>query len=172
MNPCCRFFFSIKAPVKGHLYRSVASIEIAQAGETEGTCTITHIGVESHLGLEADASGNLVVAHIIGNIVLNGESCVLDVVTIGEQLVAEVHIRLIGIICAKVSCKNLHEGEEAGVGATYILYVGIGDKQLIREIVGETAVEVGGISGDLVHLIIHRIAEQQTILADHVVCHA
>ena len=172
MYPCGRVLFTVESPVESHLERSFSCVEIAQAGETEGTGTVTHVGVECHLGLEADASGNLVVTLVVGDVVLDVQSGVLNVVAICEQLVSEVHVRLGCVIFTEVAGENLDEGEEIRIGTAHVLNVGIGDEQLVREIVGKTAVEVGGVGVDLVHLIVHRIAEQQTVLADHVVHHA
>ena len=143
VNPCCGLFLSVEAPVECHLYRSLSCIEIAQAGKTVGTGAVTHVGVECHLGLEADTCGDLVVSHVVGNIVLDVQSCVLNIVAIGEELISEVHVRLAGVILAKVACENLHEGEEIRIGTAHVLDVGVGDEQLVGEIVGETAVEVG-----------------------------
>ena len=53
-DPCRRILVSVEAPVISHCHRSLSIIEITQAGELESTGSITHVCIESHLGLEAE----------------------------------------------------------------------------------------------------------------------
>ena len=128
---------------------------------------MTHIGIECHLGLIADAGCNLVCTKIVGYIVLDVEHGVLNLVPVGEELGTEVHIRRTCI--AEVTCSDFHEGEESAVVATHILNVGIGDEQLVGKIVGKAAVEIDRISGNLVHHVVERVAEHETVLAGHII---
>ena len=88
------------------------------------------------------------------DLILDVQGGILDIVAIGEELISEVHIRLAGVIFAKVACENLHEGEEIRIGTAHVLDVRIGDEQLVAEVAAETAVEV---NGDGAHVVLHGV---------------
>ena len=100
------------------------------------------------------------------DIILNGQDRILDIVPIGEKLGTEIHVRAVAV--TKVSCSNLHEREESTlIIIPDFLIVGIGNKQLIGEILAQTAVKVSGNGVDQEVLVVHCIAENKAILAGH-----
>ena len=76
------------------------------------------------------------------------------------------------MVRAQVAGEDLHEGEEAAVVSTDILDVGVGDQELVGNLVRQPAVQVGGDGPEIVHLVVQRVREDQAVLRQHAVSHA
>ena len=166
-----RIFVPVEAPVEGHLDRGVARHEVAHAGEPEHAGTVAHVGVQGHLGLHAGAGGHLVGAQVQGDVVLDVQHRVLDLVPVGEQLGTEVHVRLVGVVGTEVAGEDFHEREETAVIAADVLDVGVRDQELVGNLVREAGVQVRGDRPEVVHLVVQRVGEHEAVLGDHAEAH-
>ena len=160
---CRRILVPVISPVKSELYRLLFTKEIAQACETVGTRSITHISVESHLGLVAYAGSDLMGTFVPGDVILDVKDRVHYLITVSKELCSEVHIRLFLVPFPEVSRKNLNEREESSVITTLVNNIGIGNEQLVRNVVGNAAVKVSRYCVKVVHLIVQGVRENQTI---------
>ena len=142
-----RSFLAVITIGKGHDFRSLAVHKVVNALEAVVTGAFTHIGVICKLVLVAEAGGELVVAHEIGDIVLEVQYTVVNTVVPGEELVTcgDVGNQRVGALVVRVGLHDINEGELVRVRTTDILDVGIGDEQLVGQVVAEAAVQVEGV---------------------------
>ena len=77
----------------------------------------------------------------------------------GEELVAERHVDILGITAGDVAVEDVDVGELGRVRTADIVQLGIGEEQLVGQLVGEAAVEVGCERLDDVVLGIHIVGE-------------
>ena len=166
-----RILVPVEAPVESHLDRGVARHEVAHAGEPEHAGTVTHVRVQGHLGLHVGTGGHLVGAQVHGDVVLDVQHRVLDLVPVGEEFRTEVHVRLVGIVGTQVAGKDFHEREETAVIAADVLDVGVRDQQLVGNLVREAGVQVRGDRPEVVHLVVQRVGEDEAVLGDHAEAH-
>ena len=142
-NLSIRIALAIETVCNGERLRTGLVQEVLNAVVAIVTRTITHIGIICHLVLEVETSGNLVGGEIEGEVVSDAGNLVLHTVVIGEKLVTQRHIGFHDLITIGVlTGHNVDEGELAGIRATHILDIGIGEEQLVGNLLSETAVEV------------------------------
>ena len=173
-HTCCGIGLTVITVSKSHDLRIAVEEEcgiqhtvhphIVGSIEAVVTCTVTHIHIVGHLVLEADTCGEFVVLHIIGSIVLDVPDRVVNGVVIGEQLIAEGHVVV-------VVFRNVDMGEHSRLRVTDIVELRIGEQQLVRQIVCETAVQVEGER--VYHVVhgIHRVGERHRRLRHTCVSH-
>ena len=113
--------------------------------------TVTHVRVVCELVFVVHTGGDLVSAHGVDQVVLDGHDVVVHTVIPGEEFVTEGHVRLPFFA---VLLDDINVRERVGVGTADIVDLGVGDEQLLGEVVGETAVV---IEGKGLHLVVHRV---------------
>ena len=111
------------------------------------TGTITHVLVVGHLMLEGDTSHDLVLTHIVSHIVLEVPNGVVHSVVPGEQLITQGHV-VVAVL------RDINEGEFARIGTTDIIKLRDSSQELVRQVVGQTAVQV---DRPRVHDVLHRV---------------
>ena len=88
------------------------------------------------------------VSQIVGHIVLDVQNVIVNGIVPGEQLVTQRDI------VTAIAIENVNEVEVARVRTANVVYLGVGDQKLIRQVVCQTAVQV---EGEGMYLIVHRI---------------
>ena len=97
----------------------------------------------------------LVVTGEEGEVIGNVRNLVLHTVVVGEQLVTGAHVRFQNLVSILVlACHDVDEGERRRIGAAHVLYIGVGEQQLIGNLIGEAAVQ---ICRPRLHLVVHGI---------------
>ena len=139
--------------------------EVAHGVVAVVTGTVTHILVVRHLVLEVHATGDLVVAHIVSEVVLDVGHGVVHGVVPGEELIAQGHI-VVGpdAVLHQVAVKDVDERELGGAGAADVVKLGISGEELVGEVVAQAAVEVHGEGAHDILLRVHRVGEGHRIL--------
>ena len=121
------------------------------------TRSVAHILVVGHLVLEADTTHDFVLAKVVGQVVLDVPNGVVDSIVPSEELVAECHVVVAAL-------RDVNEGELAGIGAALVVELREGGEELVREIVGQSAVQVERERVYEVVLRVHRIGKRHRIL--------
>ena len=109
--------------------------------------------------LKVEATHDLMVAIIIGEVILDVPSGVVHSVVPCEELITERHVLHV-LAC---SVLDVDEGELRRVGATHIILLGECGEELVGEVARQTAVQV---ERERVHLVVHRVhrvGERHTI---------
>ena len=163
---------SVISPVKSEFDRQLFIEEVAHAGETVHSGTVTHVGVESHLRLETGSGSDLMGSLIPSDVILDVKDSVHNLVTISEKLCTQVHVRFLLVTLTQISGKDFHKREESSVITTLVNNIGIGNEQLVGNVIGDTAVKVGRDCIEVVHLVVQRVREDQTVLRKHVERHS
>ena len=105
--------------------------------------------------LIAKTCRQLVVTGEEGEVIGNVRNLVLHTVVVGEQLVTGAHVRFQNLVSILVlACHDVDEGERRRIGAAHVLYIGVGEQQLIGNLIGEAAVQ---ICRPRLHLVVHGI---------------
>ena len=97
--------------------------------------------------LEAYTTHNLMRAKIVGEVVLHVPNGVVNSVVPCEQLITEGHVVV-------VVANDVDEGELRRVGAAHVVELRIGSQELVRQVVGQAAVQ---IERERVNEVVHRI---------------
>ena len=139
--------------------------EVAHGIVAVVTGTIAHVLVVSHLVLEAGTCGDLVVAHVVGQVVLDVGHGVVHGVVPGEELIAEGHVDVRrGAFLTDVAVEDVDVRELGGVGAADVIQLGPGGEELVGQVVAQAAVEVEGHGVDDVLHRVHRVGEGHGVL--------
>ena len=84
------------------------------------------------------------ISQIEGEVICDVRNLVLYTIVIGEEFIAERHIRLHDLIAISIlTSHDVDEGEFRGVGSTHIGDIRIGKEQLVGDLIAKAAVEVG-----------------------------
>ncbi len=88
----CRILLSVVTIGEADNLRSRSVDEVIHALVAVITCSVSHIGIVSHLILIAQTPSNLVIAHIICKVVLHIGDGVVDSIVPCEKFISESHI--------------------------------------------------------------------------------
>ena len=128
------------------------------------TRTVTHVLVVGHLVLEGDTTHDLVVAKIVGQVVLDVPNGVVHGVVPCEELIAEGHVVV-------VVAGDVDEGELRRVGAAHVVELRVGSQELVRQVVGQTAVQVERERVNEVVHGVHRVGKRHRVLRSTTTAH-
>ena len=132
---CSRVRLAVVAVCQGNNLRNASVEEVVHRGITVVAGTITHIHVVGHLVLEADTGGEFVGTHVVGHVVLDVPNGIVNGIVPSEQLITQCNV-VVAIL------QDIDEGEVSRVRGTLVVQLRIGGQELVREVIGETAVQV------------------------------
>ena len=92
LHACSRIGLSVITIGEADYLRSFSVDEIVNARISVVTCTISHIGVVSHLVLVVETHRELVVTLVVNEVVLHIEHSVVNGIVVGEELKSESHV--------------------------------------------------------------------------------
>ena len=143
-----------------HRLRGGTGHEVLQGVVAVVTGTVAQVGVVSHLVLVGEASGDLVGAGIVGEVILDVDDVVVVTVLPGEELVTEGHVRGDG----PGAIEDVDEREVGRIRTAGGIELGIGGQELVRHVVRQAAVQVQGEGVDQVVHGIERVREGHGVL--------
>ena len=166
---CVRVEVAVPAIGDGEGFRR--AVEHLLDGRLGGPCitiierAVTHVSIVGELVLVVDTCGDLVCTDGVDQVVLDGEDVVVHTVVPGEELITERHVRL--PFCA-VLLDDINVRERGRLGTADVVDLGVGDEQLLGEVVREAAVVVEGEGLHLVVLRVHVVGERHGLVTDTV----
>ena len=116
------------------------------------TGTVAHVLVVGHLMLKGETTHELVVTIVPGDIVTDVPNGVVNGVVPSKELITQSHV--VVLVAVLIGHRDVDEGELAGVAGANVIELGEGSQELVRQVVGETAVQV---SSKRVYQVVHAI---------------
>ena len=129
----------VEAIGERHGVRCLTVQEAVKTVEAVVARTVTHVVVLCLHMLETETSRDLVATGIVSEVIRQVRGLRIHHVVVGEQLISRTDIRLEHTFIIH----DVNEGEVAGVGATTVIEVRIGEEQLVGCLRTETTVQIG-----------------------------